>query len=115
MNHKLLAQTLTFPDGTAIQGPAGFGSVPGHPLVQLGDLISAMIPYIFFFAGTAMLIMLILGGFSLLTGANDPKKIEQGQKQITFAILGFIIVFLAYWVVQLAARIFGLTEFKIFN
>jgi hypothetical protein len=115
MNHHILAQGLTLPDETHIEGPTNFGSQYFLGLIHLGDVISAIIPYVFFFAGTAMLLMLILGGFSLLTGANDPKKLEQGKQQITYAIVGFIIVFLAYWVVQLAARIFGLTEFHIFG
>jgi hypothetical protein len=115
MNNRQLAQTLTFPDGTSIQGPSGFGSNAPNGLLTIGDIISAIIPYIFFFAGTAMLLMLIMGGFTLLTGASDPKRIDQGKQQITYAIVGFILVFLAYWVVQLARRIFGLSEFTIFG
>lgn len=112
MNQKLLAQSLTFPDGTTtIIGPMGAGA----RIVHVGDLVSVLIPYFFFFSGTALLLMLILGGFSLLTGGSDPKKIEQGKQRITYAIMGFIIVFAAYWVVQIAGRIFGLKEFDIFK
>lgn len=113
--NKVLAQPLTLPGETTIQGPSGFGvGLPGG-LLHVGDVVSTIIPYVFFFAGTAMLLMLIMGGFALLTGASDPKRIDQGKQQITYAVVGFIIVFLAYWVVQLARRIFGLTEYTIFG
>jgi hypothetical protein len=33
---------------------------------------------------------------------------EKGKQQLTFAIVGFLIVFAAYWVVQLTGAMFGL-------
>jgi hypothetical protein len=107
MNHTIHAQALTLPGETTITGPTGFANI--------GDLISTLIPYFFFFAGTAMLLMLIAGGFSLITGGSDPKKLESGKQKITYAIAGFFIVFSAYWVVQIAAKMFGLTEFSAFK
>lgn len=104
MIQRVFAQSLTLPDGTTVVGPA-------TNFTNLGSLISQAIPYVFLFAGIALLLMLILGGFSLLTGANDPKQLEAGKQKVTLAIAGFAIVFAAYWVVQIAARMFGLTEF----
>ncbi len=102
---RIFAQTLQFPGGESISGPDGF------KITSLADLISRLIPYFILFAGIGMLLMLITGGFQLLTGGSDPKQIEMGRKRITYSIVGFIIVFLAYWFVQAAAIIFGLTEF----
>ena len=107
---KLLAQSLTFPGGnasTTITGPIGADT---H-LNSLGDVVTRAIPFIFLFAGVAMLLMLIFGGIGLITGANDPKKLEESKQRITWAIGGFLIVFLAFWIVQIVARMFGLTEF----
>lgn len=108
MEHSLqLAQALILPGGTTLNGPEGFKP----ELNGLGPVIGALYPYFFVFSSVGLLLMLIMGGFSLLTGGSDPKQIESGKKKITFAIVGFLIVFLAYWAVQLVALIFGLDEF----
>lgn len=109
---KELAQVLHLPfgegdDTVPITGPAGF--IAGE---TLGDVISRIIPYVYVFAGIGLLLMLISGGFSLLTAASDPKKLDSGKQRITYAIVGFFIVILSYWGVQLIALIFGLEEFR---
>lgn len=104
---KVYAQCVTLPDGTNFCGPLDPGRFP-----NLGAVITRAIPFIFVFAGIALLAMIIIGGFSLLSGAGDPKKIEAGKQRITYAIVGFLIVFLAYWLVQLVALIFGIDEIK---
>jgi small-conductance mechanosensitive channel len=111
---KLLAQALTLPGGgqtpvdVTINGPTGFNT----KFTSLGNVVSSMVSYLFVFAGIGLLLMLIFGGFQLLTGGTDPKSLEMGKKRITYAIVGFIIVFLAYWGVRLVSMIFGITEFK---
>ncbi|MDX1372663.1 MAG: hypothetical protein R3321_09345, partial [Nitrososphaeraceae archaeon] len=51
---------------------------------------------------------LILGGFNYLTSMGDPKKAEQGKQRITYAILGFLIIFVSFWIVQIADYVFKL-------
>ncbi len=105
----MLAQRLTLPGnngGITIEGPAGYSA--GN---TLGEVISNIYPFLFVFAGIGLLFMLIFGGFQLLTGGTDPKRIEIGKQRITFAIVGFLIVFFAFWMVQFVGMIFNLTEF----
>lgn len=104
---KIFAQSVSLPGNVVLNGPAGFNA--GN---TLGAVVSRAIPLIFVFGGIALLIMLILGGFQVLMGGNDPKALEGGKQRITYAIVGFIIIFLAFWLVQLIALIFGLTEYK---
>ncbi len=105
----LLAQNLTLPDGTIIQGPKelapAFAKYGG---LSIGAIISKATEFIFGFAGLALLLMLIAGGFGILTSSGDAKKLASASQRLTYAILGFIIIFVAYWVVQLAAKILGL-------
>jgi len=62
----------------------------------------------FSIAGILLLAYLIWGGFDYLTSMGDPKKAEAGRTKITNAIIGFFIIFTAYWIVQLVAFVFGL-------
>ncbi len=106
--HKLLTQNLKIPGGS-ITGPLGTlagSSIGSNPTI--GDILSAAVPLIFAFAGLGLLLMLISAGYTFLTSAGDPKKLEQGKSRLTNALTGFIIVFAAYWIVQLTGAIFGL-------
>jgi len=106
---RIFAQELCFPgDNNCVSGPADFRFANG----SVGSVISSLIQYITVFAGIALLLMLIYGGFQLMTGSGDPKQIEMGKKRITYSIVGFLIVFFAYWGVQLIAIMFGIREWK---
>ena len=43
-------------------------------------------------------------------GKNDPQKAEQSKKTITSAVIGFVIVFVSYWIVKLIGQLFGITN-----
>jgi len=79
---------------------------PSTPTI--GNLIVDLLPYVFGIAGFLILIFIILGGFQILTSQNDPKALAAGQQKITYAIVGFIVAFSAFWIVQLLARILDL-------
>lgn len=72
-------------------------------------IISALLPILFTFAGTILFVMIIWGGFELLTGATNPKKQEAGKQRITAGIIGFMLIFSAYWLAQLLQVIFGIS------
>ena len=78
--------------------------IPG----DLGGIIYKLIPYIFGAAGIALLIYIILGGYQIMISGGDPKNIAAGKSKITNAIVGFIIIFVAYWIVQIIATMLGL-------
>jgi hypothetical protein len=105
MNHTL-AQSLIIPGGNTIQGPIDEKTFGGT--LTVGSILSRAIPVIFVFAGVALLAMIIMGGFSFLTSAGDSKKMEQGKNQLTYAVVGFIIIFAAFWIVQIFGYMFGL-------
>lgn len=73
----------------------------------LGDIVFASFNYIFFIAGVALMLYLIAGGFQLMTSRGEPKGVEMGKTKITNALLGFLIVFFAYFIVQIVARFLG--------
>lgn len=107
---KLLAQGLNLPGGTAISGPEGFR------FTRLGEVVESAIKFVFAFAGIALLLMIIAAGLTLMTSAGDAKKIEQGKQRLTYSLVGFLIIFTAYWLVQILGRIFGFEEItKIFG
>ena len=84
----------------------GNGSVD---LSTPGKIISRALKFFVFpIAGVILFIILILGGFQMLAGASNSKSLEEGKQRITAAIIGFILLFAAYWIAQLLEIIFGI-------
>lgn len=94
-----------------LPGSAGPGSLPIQN-ATLWDIISAILPYIFVLAGLILFLILIAGGFGFLTAAGNPESIKKSQAKITNALLGFLIIFVAYWLVQILEIILGVTIFE---
>jgi len=90
--------------GTEIKGPDNF-EFEG---ASLGDIISALLPYILVIAGLVLFFMLIAGGFGLMTAAGSPDKTKAAQGKITSAIIGFVIIFISYWLAKILEIILGI-------
>lgn len=98
--------------GTPVQlSYPGSSYTSNYKFFSLGNIVSQAILFIFVFAGFGLLLMIIAAGFSLLTSAGDAKKLESGKQRLTYAIVGFLIIFTAYWGVLIAGHIFGFTVF----
>lgn len=109
MNDILAQAPLILPKAggsTSIANPDNF------KFTTLGDIITKSLFFIFAFAGFALLLMIVAAGFTLLTSAGDAKKMESGKQRLTYAIVGFFIIFSAFWITQIVGKIFGVTEFQ---
>lgn len=73
-----------------------------------GDIIKAILPYIFTAAGVALLVYLIIGGLSMMLSRGEPKALESAKTKITGALIGFIILFVSYWIVQIVGKLLGI-------
>jgi hypothetical protein len=90
----------------------GSGAFSFSEDLTLGNIISALLSFIFPLAGLILLLFIILGGFRYMTSAGDPKAIQSAKSLITTAFMGFIIIFLAYWLTRLVATVLGLEQIK---
>ncbi len=93
---------LLLPGGTEITDPTRFAGS------TIGNLISEALKYTLPFAGLILFGILIWGGFELLTSQGNPEATKKAQDKITSAVIGFVIIFIAYWIVQALQVIFGL-------
>jgi len=76
----------------------------------LGDFVSIILSNAIVLAGFAMLVLFLIGGFSVIAGAgqDNPDQAAKGKQAITSAIIGFIIVFASYWIVKIVETLTGL-------
>ncbi len=55
-------------------------------------------------------LMLMVGGYSLLTAGGSPKQLEDGKKILTTAITGLVIIFGAYLIVESILQAVGVAK-----
>jgi uncharacterized membrane protein len=104
MAGKLLAQIEI---GKAFQiGGEGIGDKSGYE--SIGAFVSTLLPNVYIIAGIILFFLFIFGGFSIITASGDPEKAKQGQQALTSAIIGFVLVFASYWIIQIIEVLTGL-------
>jgi len=80
--------------------PTGWGDIC--------DVANAVLPFIYGIAGIIALILLVLGGIQYMSSGGDKIAVEQARGRITSAIVGLVIVFGAYLVINvIGAQILG--------
>lgn len=109
------------PDISAVKGPDAAFFDTLNPLVisnspytadlsTPGGIISRVLLFLFPLAGLILFVMIVWGGFEILAKASESKKaLDAGKNRITAAIVGFLLLFASYWLVQIAEVIFGIT------
>ena len=80
---------------------------------SLGAFISAVLPNVYVVAGIILFFLMIFGGITYIknAGSGDEEGIKKGQQALTAALIGFLIIFLSYWIIQLIEIITGLKIF----
>ncbi|NCN03735.1 MAG: hypothetical protein GW942_01515 [Candidatus Pacebacteria bacterium] len=74
-----------------------------------GGIITKLLQFAFPIAGMILFVMLVWGGFEMLSGASTSKSMEAGKNRITSAIIGFFLLFSSFWIIQLLEVIFGIS------
>lgn len=77
-------------------------------VITFGAILTTLLPYLYTASGIILFVMIIVGGFEMLFGATEPKSQESGKQKITAAAIGFILLFVSYWVIQIVQIIFGI-------
>lgn len=86
------------------------GKSVGAKYESVSPLISSLLKYSLMIAGIILLGLILFGGFNMIAsaGSGDSKKAEQSKKTITSAVIGFLVVFCAYFIIQIIENITGL-------
>lgn len=94
------------------------GCAPGSGFISLGDclklsndtkisdtystpafLVNLIVRNLFVVAGVVLFFMILLAGFKFITGGK--KGLDEAKQIMTAALVGFLLMFSAYWIVQI--------------
>src|SRR5665213_92046 len=65
------------------------------------DLATKILKALLFLSGIISVIVIIVGGFWYITSAGNAEQAEKGQRALTNAIIGLVVVILAYAIVTI--------------
>ena len=94
-----------------IGGDKGIGQA-GSGYETIGGFISSILPNVYIGAGLILLFLLLFGGLTTIINSDNPEAQDKGKQAITSALIGFLIIFASYWIIQI---IQVLTGIKILN
>lgn len=90
------------------QGGLRFGNLCGIGATGVGPLISSIITILFIVAVLLALGFLVYGGIKWITSGGDKGKVEAARGTIVAALVGLVLVFLSYFIINLVAGFFGI-------
>ena len=75
---------------------------------DFGGIIGTAIIIIFIIAIVIALIWLVIGGIKWITSSGDSTKVEAARNQIIAAVIGLVIVFLSFFILNFVLTVFGI-------
>lgn len=76
---------------------------------SLASLLSFLIPKILLFSGIIFFILIVIAGIGMVSGGggDDSHAQEKAKMFLTYAVIGLMIIFGAYWILQVISFITG--------
>lgn len=85
------------------------------PDINLGNVIQAALNILFIIGAVAAIFFIIYGGTQWITSSADKQKVDRAKHIITTAVLGLIIMFLSFLIINLIGNVFGIGSILNFN
>jgi hypothetical protein len=91
--------------------PGGQFSALGS--LTIGGVIAGAIRLVLVIAAIVFFFILVIGGIRWIASGGDKAQTEGARNQITAALVGLVIVFAAWAIVQLINTFFGINIFEL--
>lgn len=91
-----LGDKITLKDGSQVQ----------EVFNSADDMVNLLVKVVFVGAGMVLFFMMIGAGFAMISGGSDDKG--KAKSTMTTALIGFVIMFSAYWIMQIIQLITGI-------
>ena len=97
LGNFVLAVTVSCPGGSTLCDPFGGKTI--------FIIIEKIIGYLILIGAPILAIMVIYGGFLILSAGDSPEKVKSGKDVILWAVVGYIIVLCSWGVIYIMGQI----------
>lgn len=81
---------------------------------NLGQVLASVINALLLFAGAVAVLFLIIGGFRYVVSTGNEQQVDAARKTILYAVLGLIVIFIAFVLTRLIQDYLGVRgEFRV--
>lgn len=94
---QILTQNIKLPDS-----PTTKFTEKGLPAQIVSTLLGVVLPI----AGFITVIVIIISGIQFVTSGGNPEAAAAARGRLTYAIIGFVIIILAFAILQIVDKIF---------
>lgn len=88
---------------SGIGGQFGTSGISGS--TSLVQLLQNVIEIMLLFAGGIAVVFVIIGGYQYITSGGNEEQAEKGQKTLTNAIIGVVVIVLSYTIITVIANL----------
>jgi limonene-1,2-epoxide hydrolase len=81
---------------------------PALAATSTAEIIQRVVSAISWIIGSLLVLLIMIGGFTIITAAGDPKKVTKGKQIIVYAIIGFAIMVVSRGILELVYLILGI-------
>ncbi len=74
---------------------------------DITEVLNRIFDFLIIIGAPLLAILIIIGGFQILTAAGNPEKINTGRKTILYAAIGYAIILCAKGVIYIIKQILG--------
>lgn len=89
------AQTNTVPDQFCDETRGTCQTDIGEIGIDPGSMVNVILNYAVGIGGGLALVLIIWGGFRIITSNGNPEEVKKGKETITYAIVGLILILFA--------------------
>jgi hypothetical protein len=89
-------------NGICVPKPKGTGLGASTNFV---DLMKKVFTLLLGISGAISVLFVLFGGFQYMTSAGNEKQAETGKNNVMYAIIGLVVVILAYTIVNVVVRL----------
>ena len=89
--------------------PTGPSFIRGSAYESKGffDFLSPIIRNVYIITGIILFFFIIIGGLGMILSAGNSDKQKQSSKTLGSAVMGYLIMFVAYWLIKIIETLTG--------
>jgi hypothetical protein len=113
----LFSNCITEADGTKVCGPCASnpnaptctqasnqGGENNNRITGTGNIINATSNVLALITGVAAVIMIIIGGFTMVTSGGSTEAVTAARRRIIYSVIGLVVVALAWTIIRFVSN-----------